>query len=88
MQALNSRRSPSKTVLTALKDGGASDATGAMTGGLLGALWGRVAIPPRWLERLEMRDEIEKLGRDLFLHLSGSDVAQWFADDWDEYPGN
>ena len=45
--------------------GGDADTNGAVTGALLGARFGMSAIPPRWLEALERRDEIEVLGRRL-----------------------
>jgi ADP-ribosyl-[dinitrogen reductase] hydrolase len=45
--------------------GGDADTNGAVTGALLGARFGVSAIPPRWLEALERRDEIEVLGRRL-----------------------
>ena len=41
--------------------GGDADANGAVTGALLGARFGAAAIPPRWLESLERRAEIEGL---------------------------
>lgn len=44
--------------------GGDTDTIGAMTGALAGAHLGRGAIPPRWIERLEMRPRLEVLARD------------------------
>jgi len=74
-------------VRLAINHSGASDLTGALTGQLLGALLGKRAIPERWLQRLELRDEIERLGRDLFLEFGGFPHASWFASGWDTYPG-
>ncbi len=48
----------------AVNHGGDSDSTGAITGNLLGTLWGVAAIPERWLA-LELRAEIETLALEL-----------------------
>jgi ADP-ribosylglycohydrolase len=48
-------------VVLAVNHGGDSDSTGAIAGNLLGALLGPDAIPARWLERLELRDEVASL---------------------------
>jgi ADP-ribosyl-[dinitrogen reductase] hydrolase len=45
--------------------GGDADTNGAVTGALLGARLGAAAIPPRWLEALEQREEVEAVGRRL-----------------------
>jgi ADP-ribosyl-[dinitrogen reductase] hydrolase len=52
-------------VLLAVNHSGDSDSTGAMTGNLLGATLGREAIPPEWIEGIVLRDEIERIARDL-----------------------
>jgi len=39
--------------------GGDTDTNGAVTGGLLGALHGRAALPSAWLEKLVERRAIE-----------------------------
>lgn len=52
-------------VVLAVNHGGDSDSTGAITGNILGALLGVDAIPPRWLEQLEMREVIERLADEL-----------------------
>ncbi len=44
---------------------GDSDSTGAIAGNLLGALYGVVAIPGRWLAPLELRGAIEEVADDL-----------------------
>ncbi len=51
--------------MRAVNHSGDSDSTGAITGNILGALWGREAIPSRWLEPLELRREIEDLAIEL-----------------------
>jgi ADP-ribosylglycohydrolase len=45
--------------------GGDSDSTGAIAGSLLGAAKGEGAIPARWLEVLELRQEIERIAEAL-----------------------
>jgi ADP-ribosylglycohydrolase len=45
---------------------GDSDSTGSLTGNLLGAMFGVEALPPGWLDELELGDLIERLGADLW----------------------
>jgi ADP-ribosylglycohydrolase len=52
-------------VRLAVNHGGDSDSTGSIAGNLLGAALGVAAIPMRWLERLELRDEITEIALDL-----------------------
>lgn len=52
-------------IITAVNITGDSDSTGAIAGNLLGTLYGVRAIPPRWLDTLELRDVIEMVARDL-----------------------
>ena len=44
---------------------GDSDSTGAIAGNLLGALLGVAAIPPSWVDGLELRDVIARIAVDL-----------------------
>ena len=76
-------------IVLAVNHGGDSDSTGSITGNILGACWGAAAIPPRWLEPLELRDAIGAIADDL------ATVAQWSFDDprerefyADRYPGH
>ena len=55
-----------RQLLLAVNHGGDSDSTGAITGNILGTLLGKEAIPGRWLERLELRDEIEAVAVDMY----------------------
>ncbi len=48
----------------AVNHGGDSDSTGAITGNILGAMWGVGAIPEEFLRDLEMKDVIEQMARD------------------------
>jgi ADP-ribosyl-[dinitrogen reductase] hydrolase len=50
-----------EAVLTATNLGDDADTVAAITGQLAGAFYGASAIPERWLERLAMREEIERL---------------------------
>jgi ADP-ribosylglycohydrolase len=69
-------------VRLAVNHGGDSDSTGAIAGNILGSLLGVAAIPLAWLERLELREVIEAVGRDLLTGFEGGDA--W----WDRYPGH
>ena len=71
----------------AINHSGSSDLTGAMTGQILGALFGKQQIPERWLSPLELRHEIEKLAGDMFLEFSGAPHTLWFAAEREVYPG-
>jgi len=75
-------------IVLAVNHDGDSDSTGSIAGNLLGAIHGEPAIPPRWLDCLELREEISHIAEDL--------AAMWFwdLDDddeqaavWERYPG-
>ena len=68
-------------VLLAVNHSGDSDSTGAIAGNILGALLGVDAIPSEWLDRLELRQEIEVIATDL--HTRFRDGDEW----WQKYPG-
>jgi len=70
-----------RAVLLAVNHSGDSDSTGAITGNILGAFLGVGAIPPEWLDRLELRDEIGTIATDL--HTRFRDDDEW----WQKYPG-
>jgi ADP-ribosylglycohydrolase len=55
-------------VLLAVNHSGDSDSTGAIAGSLLGVALGELAIPRRWLARLELRDALEQVADDLHRH--------------------
>lgn len=48
-------------VLKAVNLGGDTDTTGAVTGGLVGLLYGQEDIPKNWVDKLARRDDIEEL---------------------------
>ncbi|MGN6110051.1 MAG: ADP-ribosylglycohydrolase family protein [Kofleriaceae bacterium] len=60
---------------------GDSDSTAAITGNLLGAMFGFGALPQPWLDVLELRDVIERVAVDLHtVMIRGKHLA--------DYPGN
>jgi ADP-ribosyl-[dinitrogen reductase] hydrolase len=54
-----------EALLLAVNHGGDSDSTGSITGQIVGTIHGEEAIPVRWLERLELREEIEGVAEAL-----------------------
>ncbi|MBT2505461.1 ADP-ribosylglycohydrolase family protein [Streptomyces sp. ISL-98] len=54
----------------AVNHSGASDATGALCGGLLGALHGETALPPGWLAELEGRSTVLELADDFAMEMT------------------
>ena len=58
-------------LLLAVNHGGDSDSTGSITGNLLGAIHGERAIPRRWLDALELREEIERMAEELHAACGG-----------------
>ncbi len=78
-------------VIMAVNHDGDSDSTGAITGNLLGALFGVKSIPKRWLEQLELREVVSEIADDLY------GFQEWKVDDysdddssaeiWKKYPG-
>ena len=54
----------------AVNHGGPSAATGALTGGLLGALHGETALPPAWLAELEGRPSVLVLADDFAMEMT------------------
>jgi ADP-ribosyl-[dinitrogen reductase] hydrolase len=69
-------------VLLAVNHGGDSDSTGAIAGNLLGAMYGFDAIPPDWLNQLELREEIEALAED-WAQFSTDHTRFIVPDGWD-----
>lgn len=79
-------------VVLAVNHDGDSDSTGAMTGNLLGAMWGKNEIPAEWLDELELRDVISELAADLYAFSDwkiGEDSENQSFNDtiWKKYPG-
>jgi len=72
-------------VLAAVNHGGDSDSTGAITGNILGALWGYEAIPADLAQQVEAREIAETLARDLLELSAGNDRVQ--PRQIERYPG-
>ena len=63
---------------------GDTDSTAAIAGNLLGALLGEKAIPPAWLDPLELRSEIARIADDMHAAVTGALKAE---DARGRYPG-
>lgn len=79
-------------VILAVNHDGDSDSTGSITGNLLGTLHGVTAIPPAWLEPLELRDVIAELAEDLYAfrdwQIGDDDDDEALVERiWKKYPG-
>ena len=70
-----------RAVLLAVNHSGDSDSTGAIAGNISGAHLGAGAIPPGWIERLELREEILAIADDLRIRYRDDDA--WRT----RYPG-
>ena len=64
-------------VLAAVNHSGDSDSTGAITGNILGCHLGGTAIPPKWVDRLELNELIQTIAVDLFIEFR--DDTAWRA---------
>lgn len=62
---LLNRPSAEEAIVTAVTLGADADTTGPVTGALAGAAWGASALPRRWLDVLQVRDEVRELARTL-----------------------
>jgi ADP-ribosylglycohydrolase len=58
-------------IILAVNHDGDSDSTGAITGNLLGAIYGVKAIPQEWLDSLELREVITAMAEDLYFFPKG-----------------
>lgn len=70
-----------KGVRLAVNHSGDSDSTGAIAGAILGAHLGSGAIPPEWLEKLELAGTVQEIAIDLCVAYRDDDV--WRR----KYPG-
>lgn len=64
--ALAHENDMANALLLSVNHSGDSDSTGTITGNILGALHGRSAIPPRWIDDLELNGLIEETAMDLY----------------------
>jgi len=77
----------------AVNHDGDSGTTGALTGNLLGVIWGEQSIPPAWLKQLELRKVITEVADDLHncrqWNIGPSAPSNDFNKQiWARYPGN
>jgi ADP-ribosyl-[dinitrogen reductase] hydrolase len=75
-------------VRLAVNHSGDSDSTGAITGNILGVMLGVDAIPRPFLDRLELREEIEQLASDWIACFGPEPTADVESEAWRaRYPG-
>ncbi len=75
-----------EAIILAVNHSGDSDSTGAIAGNICGALYGAAAIPARWLDAVELRNEITAVADDLAGVGEGTlDLAGELT--WNRYPG-
>ena len=74
-------------VRMAVNHNGDSDTTGSMVGQLLGATYGEVAIPKRWMSHLEAREVIAKVADDLCDYPNWGTDDEMLMDASERYPG-
>ncbi len=72
-----------KAIIAAVNHGGDSDSTGAVTGNILGAYLGVDAIPPYYLENLELREIIEEVAEDLYNDCQMEEDDDYYDPIWD-----
>jgi ADP-ribosylglycohydrolase len=76
-----------QAIVMAVNHDGDSDSTGAITGNILGAMYGTGVIPQRWLKPLELREVIEAIASDLWT-CQGWTSRMDSAELWERYPGH
>lgn len=80
-------------VILAVNHDGDADSTGAITGNLLGAMYGVEAIPENWQGPLELQEVITEIADDLYDFKDWA-IGEYSADTglnrriWEKYPGN
>ena len=67
----------SKAVSVSVSHDGDSDSTGAVTGNILGALYGYEGIPDKWKENLECKDVILEIADDLCHDCQIAEYGPW-----------
>ncbi len=81
--ALRYEQDFSRGIIAAVNHDGDSDSTGSVCGNILGAYLGMDGIAPKWKDdRLELRDIILELGRDLCDHCQMTDNGDYEDPDW------
>jgi ADP-ribosylglycohydrolase len=75
-------------VRLAVNHSGDSDSTAAMTGNILGALWGDQTIPHAWVTGLEVRDVVLRVAEDMSaIYGEGEPPDVENGEWWERYPG-
>ena len=64
--ALKSPDDYEKAVIMAVNHDGDSDSTGAITGNILGTYLGKKSIPNKWINNVELTQELAQLSKDLY----------------------
>lgn len=77
-------KNPRDAVIAAVNRNGDSDSTGAITGNIVGTLYGAASFPNEWVEQVELRDVIETLAHDLTSVVEGQFDPELH---WERYPG-
>lgn len=72
-------------VLSAVNHGGDCDSTGAITGNILGTLWGERSIPADWVRDVECREIAQTLATDLLEIAAGEGEVS--PSQLERYPG-
>lgn len=73
----------SKAVCAAVNHDGDSDATGALTGNIMGTLYGYDAIPDVWKENLELKDVILEVADDLCMDCQIEEYDYPYDEEWE-----
>ena len=81
---LTSHRDFDAAMITAVNHSGRSAAVGAVTGALLGAMYGEEVLPGHWLEQLECAGVLRELAADLFGGCPMMKESRVFDIEWDE----
>jgi len=77
-------------VLLAVNHGGDSDSTGAITGNMLGLIYGQDQLPKAWRETVELKEVIEQVAHDLVdvpANFFPDDEPAYRSDIFKRYPG-
>ena len=72
----------SKAITAAVNHSGDSDSTGAITGNIMGAWLGMEGIEAKWLENLELKDEILELAQDLHTGCPMTEYSDVYDERW------
>lgn len=75
-------------VVLAVNHSGDSDSTGAIAGNILGTALGMTAIPKRWSDAVELREEILQVAQDIVAVVGAEDSLAMCNAMSDRYPPN